>query len=326
MAAENEEKYEQTFVVGDKAELTLRNVRGSVEVVGWDRPEVHVVAVKRMGTEWGAHDAFEETTVRMEQDANRIRVRTYRADHVGLFGWLGIGRTPPEVSYTVQVPVTSDVSVRTIGGDIALSSIRGTVYSKTVSGNIELRSVSGHIIVSGISGRVKGSELSGNLAAKSVSGEVFVGLSHLSGLWSKTVSGSVDVETTIDPAGTYELSSVSGSFMLSIPPDSRATARLRASSGRAACDIPCRVTEQERGRWEAVLNGGGASIELKTVSGDLHIRPSSLAAEGGAPVQETPAAGAAEGWPEMAILKAVERGEMSVEAAVAKLAELDRVE
>lgn len=328
MANMREEKYERTLTVGNHAELTLRNVRGAITVSGWDRPEVSVSAVKILGTEWGANESFEQSTVEIEQTGSRVMVRTHRQGGGGIFGWMGIGRTPPVVNYVVQVPATSDVSVRNVDGPITISDIVGSVYSRSVDGTMTVERVSGQILANGVDSSVRGRELAGTLGIRAISGNAIVAQSRLSSMWAKTVDGNLKVETTIDPAGTYETSSVSGSLHLLVPPDARATAELNTVSGHASCSLPCQSSEQGMGRrhWSAVINGGGARISLKSVDGSLTIEPTTELAPARPATPAAPEAKAAADrqWPEMDVLKAVERGEISVEEAIARLGELDK--
>jgi hypothetical protein len=326
MTDTNEQRYEQTFAVGDHADVTLRNVRGAVDIRGWDQPQVSIIAVKTLGTEWGAREAFDQTTVEMDHDGPRVRVRTQRQGDGGIFGWIGIGRTPPVVSYTIRVPATSNISVRTVNGPLTVAGIIGTLYLRTVEGAITINQVSGQIITSGVDAAVNGSEIGGTVAAKSVSGNISLTQSQLTSFWSKAVSGNVSLETTIDPTGNYESHSVDGSFRLRVPRDSRIAADMTSMSGRLVCDLPASVSHDVGGRWRANVNGGGASVLLKTLSGDLTINEATNL-RGAAPVTSQPAAAPAPAnrdWPEMSILKDVESGALSVEQAIARLAELDK--
>jgi hypothetical protein len=120
--------------------------------------------------------------------------------------------------------------------------------------------------------------------------------------------------------------SVDGSFHLSVPAGSRASAEMASVSGGVSCALPHTVTEMRLGHWKAQVNGGGASVSLKTVSGSLVFDVAtnlSATPPPTPPPSGTPVA-ASRDWPEMAILKAVEKGEISVEAAIARLADLDK--
>ena len=77
-----EQRYEKTFNTGDRCELTLTNVRGSIRVLGWDRPEVSVVAVKRLGNYMGAQQSYDDTYVAMDQEGPAVRLA--HAHHAGV--------------------------------------------------------------------------------------------------------------------------------------------------------------------------------------------------------------------------------------------------
>ena len=147
-----EQRYEKTFSTGDHCELTLTNVRGGVHVLGWDRPEVSVVAVKRLGTYMGAQQAYDETFVAMDQQGPAVSLRTRTARGFNPFSWMGLGTTPPEVEYTVQVPRQGEVAVRCVSGPLEIKDISGSVYARTVNGDIYLERLSGSIIVHGVNG------------------------------------------------------------------------------------------------------------------------------------------------------------------------------
>ncbi|MDO9066603.1 MAG: hypothetical protein Q7U96_05945, partial [Chloroflexota bacterium] len=125
-----------------------------------------------------------------------------------------------------------------------------------------------------------------------------------------------------DPQGTYSAKTVSGNLHLFLPTDTRATIQLASTSGKAQCDLACTVSESRRGVWRGVLNGGGATVDFHTVSGNLLVGmagPEEPPAVG----QEEPAQPQAAGEaPEMSVLRAVERGDLTVEDALKQLEEL----
>jgi predicted membrane protein len=317
----SEERFEKTFTTGDHCELAVYNVRGAVQVTGWDRPEVTVVAVKRLGSYWGAQEAFDQTTVEMEQSGAAVNLRTRTGRTFSPFGWMGIGTTPPEVSYTIQVPRKSEIAVRIVGGAVQIVNVQGTVYAKSVSGDIHLEKLAGNIIVHGVSGTATAQEIAGNLGVRTVSGDVAVRQSRLDSLSGKTVSGDIAVESPLLPAAEYTIRTISGDARFFVPPDTRASVELNSTSGDVHCEFPCAVTESRRGHWRGTLNGGGASIHVHSVSGDLEIRQAGPQEPPPPAAEPEPAPVAAGESPEMAVLRAVERGEMSVEDALQKLGE-----
>jgi hypothetical protein len=319
---ERPERTERLFATGDHCELSLVNVRGSVKVVGWDKPEVAVVAVKRLGNYMGAQQAFDETTVVMDQQGPVVSLRTRMARGFNPFAWIGLGTTPPEVDYTVQVPITSEVAVRTVSGPVQVTGIQGSVYVRSVNGDLYLQAITGNTMVHSVNGRVSGQELAGNLGARTVDGAISIRGSRLATLSGRTVSGDISLESPLDPRGTYSAKTVSGNLHLFLPTNTSATIQLSSTSGKAQCDLPCTVSESRRGDWRGVLNGGGATVDFHTVSGNLLVGmagPDEPPAAGQGEPAQPPTAGEA---PEMAVLRAVERGDLTVEDALKQLEDL----
>jgi hypothetical protein len=317
-----EERLERVFATGDHCELSLVNVRGAVKVTGWDKPEVAVAAVKRLGAYMGAQQAFDETTVVMEQQGPVVSLRTRMARGFNPFAWIGLGTTPPEVDYTVQVPFKSEVAVRTVSGPVQITDIQGSVYVRSVNGDLYLQNITGNAMVHSVNGRFSGQELSGNLGARTVDGAISVRGSRLASLSGKTVSGDISLESPLDPRGLYEAKTISGNLHLFLPTDTRATIQLASTSGKAQCDLPCTVSEARRGVWRGVLNGGGATVDFHTVSGNLQVGMAGPEAPPAAGQAEPARPQAAAEAPEMAVLRAVERGELTVEEALKQLEDL----
>ena len=260
---------------------------------------------------------------------------------------MGLGATLPEVEYDVHVPRQGQVAVRCVSGPVEIKDISGSVYARTVSGDIYLERLGGSVIVHGVNGRVSAQEISGNLGARTVDSSIGIRQSRLSELSARTVSGSVTLESPLAAEGAYSVRTVSGDLRLYLPADARATLELESTSGRIQSDLPCRILDQRRGSWRATLNGGGPVVEMRSVSGSMFVgmagseaqaaaeaghpeaaRPSPSDAGQQAPVAESggpepPAAEpAGRETPELAVLRAVERGELSVDEALKKLEDL----
>jgi hypothetical protein len=321
-AAKTEEHLERVFATGDHCELSLVNVRGAIKVVGWDKPEVAVSAIKRLGNYMGAQQAFDETIVMMEQEGPVVSLRTRMARGFSPFAWLGLGTTPPEVDYMVQVPTTSEVAVRTVSGPVEITGIQGAVYVRSVNGDLYLQDVSGNAMVHTVNGRFSGQELAGNLGARTVDGAISIRRGRLASLSAKTVSGDISVESPLDPRGTYSATTISGSLHLFVPADTRASIQLASASGKVQCELACVVSESRRGAWRGALNGGGAAVDFHTVSGNLLVGLAGPEAPPSA-ARDEPAQPQSPGEaPEMAVLRAVERGDLTVEDALKQLEDL----
>lgn len=314
-----EKCYEQVFATGDRCILTLRNVSGQVTIAGWEQPQVHVEATKRMGTYWGAQQAFEETFVEMRHHGPIVHLRTRRERTFNPFAWMGLGTTWPDVDYTVQIPFDSQVSVRIVGGLIHLIGLRGLFHARAVSGSISLERIAGTMILIGVGGRLNLQEVSGKLGVRTVDGRIVVRQSRLDSFFGKTVSGDMALETPLLNQATYGARSVSGSWHLFLPPDARATVELVSTSGLLHCELPCQIAQVRHGHWQGTINGGdGAKVLFRSVSGNLTVshagpwEPPAAWVPAEKPLQPAESA-------DMSILQAVAKGEISLEEALGRL-------
>jgi len=317
-----EKCYEQVFATGDSCELVLRNVSGRVTITGWEHPQVHAVAIKRIGTYWGAQQAFEETFVDMHQRGSTVYLRTCRERTFNPFAWMGLGTTWPDVDYTVRMPFKGRVSVRVVGGLVHITDLQGSLYARAISGSISLERVSGTMILIGVSGRLTMQEVSGNLGIRTVDGRVVARQSRLDSFFGKTVSGDIALETPLLSQATYSARSVSGDWRLFLPPEARATVELVSTSGLVHCELPCQITQIKHGCWQGTVNGGdGATVVFRSASGNLTIshagpgEPPPAREPGGASLQPPESA-------DMIILQAVAQGEISLEEALERLERL----
>lgn len=343
MAVESE-SFERTFAVGEAGELVLTNISGTVEVRGWDFPDIRVSGTKRMKgfLPWvSPEEGYRATRIEMEQQGSRVTVRTTRQGEGfwNFLQWLG---GVAQVDYTVRVPRRCNVVVDLVAGRLSVDEIRGNVITRTVSAGQSLRGLDGSLAVSTVSGGIVAEDLRGKAAIRTVSGAVRASRCRFASLSGRTVSGDIDVETPLDPAGSYDFQNVSATIRLALPPGAGCTAEMQSVGGSVRSELPGRVVETTRGKWQAEVNGGGPLVRVKSVSGSLLLvgaipaalpgqaeqprpaEPAAASAHPAAPAEPTPAGEEVSRESIMTmILEAVERGELSVDEAAARLSELD---
>jgi hypothetical protein len=350
-----EERIERTFQTGDSAEIEIGNVSGTIEIQGWNRPEVQIVAVKQ-----GDNG---DTTVEIGGEGTRVWARTRSARGVrGLFGWLRHGEEVVRVDYAVRVPHTSSVAVSGVSGPINIAEIARAVKVHSVDGQITLRDLTGDVSAQTVNSAVEGRRIDGTLAVETVSGGVDLSDSRLSSLRAESVDGSiratgqidnllaeaingtVDLATDLNPHGEYAVKTVNGSFHLAVPPDTACEVVASGVNIDVVCGLPHAVEEKRWGRWAGHVNdGGGADVRFNTVNGVLRITEEEAPAVGArepsaepvpamatlAPEVEAPAPAtavdeaAAPALSKMDILKMVEQGELAVEDALERLRNLN---
>lgn len=181
--------------------------------------------------------------------------------------------------------VGNSLKAKTAGGNIAIGGVNGEVLAETSGGNIEAGKVSsnatlqtsgGDISLRGARGVALAKTAGGNLRLEGISGSV----------QAKTAGGNVLVELVPSGTGKSWLVTAGGEVKLYVPESAKASveARLRIEGGWESqikkydirSDFQPESYEKDQGKREIratyKLNGGGESISLETVNGNIEIR------------------------------------------------------
>jgi hypothetical protein len=235
----------------------------------------------------------------------------------------GIGRRT--VQLDIQVPAEAELGIDTASGWLEADGLRGEQRFKTTSGEVRLRRASGAIELGVVSGDTT-IDLDGaaTLTVRSVSGDLEVRGGRIDTLRLATTSGDIRVDSELSSGADHSIETLSGDVELLADGGVRVDAR--TVSGDLSSDLPHR-TEGRMGRRALIVGDGATRLSFRSVSGDLRIHDRSGAMP--APPTGHPSAAAMPAPPapaddeRMTILRALERGELDVAAAMARLAELD---
>ena len=313
----------------------------------------------QIGLEWDHERIRGQRRAVAHELEDAVRAGDFAALGAHIGAW--VGRIPgprPDVDVAIKVPALCDVTVRTVTGDVEIEGVTGNLYIESASGDVSLAGVRGNLIGKSASGEFEVDGFAGRLGLRTASGDVSVRGGELPAVSIGTVSGDIELSGLLVQDGEYTIQTTSGDTALALPADTRCSVKIRTVSGDVDCDLPYQRTRESRRHMRLDVNGGGPVIEFGSISGDLEITKLSgapapaTAPPEGAPTQrlrreDSPAASgtgetfrvagdvpttrvaAAEQTPgaprqsaEMAILEAIERGELSVEDGLARLAEL----
>jgi hypothetical protein len=323
------DRVEQRIEVTEPCSLYVKNVSGQVSVrVG----ESGVVVVR--ASKHGSERRRNNTSILVDHAGNEVRVRTQGG---GRGTWI-MGKSVCSVDYDIEVPLGTVVSVKTVSADARVAGTSGPATIETVSGDALLETLEGDLSFTSVSGDIRVRALSGTLAGRTTSGDVRVEHSELSRFNLNTVSGDLVLDTPLSRDGHYLAKTVSGDLLLRVPSDTGATVQLKTTSGDVHCDLPVDIIRAGRRFWQGRINGGGAAVEMSSVSGDLRITRSGSSSRAASaslgtnfvrPVQPPepprpptpPAPPAAEPSDRgtSTILRDLESGEITVEEALARL-------
>jgi len=229
------ETEEMTFEVNADARISLENVNGDIRITGGSGGKVHLVAVKKAGSQ----EYLDKLKVVVDADKDYIRIETRHPSSEGRwFNWNDGNDNSGSVSYVLEVPETVNLdSISTVNGDVEITAVLGKVKAETVNGSLEAMGLEGDV----------------NL---------------------ETVNGSIRAEFERMGGGQrVSADAVNGKIVLVLPVD--ASARVEAETVNGSIDADDFGLEPEKGfvgrDLSGEIGGGNARISLDTVNGSIEI-------------------------------------------------------
>lgn len=259
-------------------EVLISNVSGTVDVRGWDRNEVQV-------------------TGHLGDDVERLDLTSSGGRTVVKVVLPSGNNRDAESEITVQVPRGSRVvEVSAVSADVTSQGVLGTQRLKTVSGEItadiagddsEVRSVSGDLTVrssgkpislraNSVSGSLDLTNGAGKLEVVTVSGSAKVHMVEASDIRGRTTSGDLEVHAKLVKDGRVDVEGVSGDMTLYVSAPGGISTEIESFSGDIDGCLASGVERVSKYGPGVRLNlrsveGGGARVRAKTLSGDIEI-------------------------------------------------------
>lgn len=243
IAATLEETLKKRLPAENVKQVTLSNVNGSVQVTGWDKQEVEIIAYKkvRASDSEKARELLNKLEVEIVETSRDIEITTLlprrRDKGGGFFAWLfDITGTDVSVKYEIKVPFKMDLDVRSTNGSVQIDHCQGMIKLHTTNG------------------KITGDKISGNIVAK-------------------TTNGQIEIEIVkIDPDEDMSLKTTNGSIRIYLPDDVNADIKAKTTNGSIRCELPLTERyEKSKRRLEGSINKGGPMIYLKTTNGSIKI-------------------------------------------------------
>jgi DUF4097 and DUF4098 domain-containing protein YvlB len=272
-----ESRIEKDLELQPKGQLILESDVGSVTVTGASRSGAHIVITSERG------DLNDELEFNLSSSAGIAHVTARRK---GDFGWShGIS-----VHFEIEVPTETSTELRTGGGSITLSGLRGRADLKTSGGSIT---------VTGLNGDLEGYTSGGPIRVREVTGDTHVATSggpidvealegslraHTSGggIRIDKVSGYVEAKTSggsiraTYSAGNHhggDLETSGGSIEMVIDRSANLNLDASTSGGSVSSDLPVQVVGTvSHSSMHGTIGSGGEELRLHTSGGSIHIR------------------------------------------------------
>lgn len=291
--AKIERLIEKSFSVPNGGLLTVETQGGDIRVVPGAGSEVKVVAkqvFRKAETEAEADTVAADLQMTIEQTGGNVTaVAKYEKKAAGMVwgGW-----PPVQVSFTVTVPTTYNVTLRTSGGDVTVGDLQGEARARTSGGDISLGRIAGVVDASTSGGDVtlqegaKSAKLStsggdiriakvvGDTEARTSGGDIEVG--EVGGrLDAHTSGGNVKARLNGPLAGDCSLGTSGGNVSVSLVRG--ASFDLDASTSGGGVEANGLTIAIEKGgvgksRLAGKVNGGGPELKLRTSGGNIRVK------------------------------------------------------
>jgi hypothetical protein len=261
---------EKRFVLeaGRAAEVELVTFDGSVEVRGWDRPEVHVT-VEKTGVSKEIVDAM---AVRSSQEGGKIRLEAVPASTGDWMAGL-VNRTSHHARLIATVPSSCHLLVRTRDGNLKVEGVNGRVDLETDDGGVRGVALGGDVRVRTGDGSIKLESLEGRLVADTSDGSIVLG-GQFHGLTANTGDGSISIrlEPGSRPDTDWDISTSDGGISVQLPDPF--SAELDASTGEGvvrggqALGL-AKGEKRPAGALRGRLGEGGRLVRIRSGDGSI---------------------------------------------------------
>ena len=254
--------------------VEIDNPSGSTRVVGWDRAEVMVTGTLGPGADGLS---FESTRKRTEISLDMEGDPHGSPSHLEIRVPAGSRVEISSFNASIEVSgVKGSVKADTVQGRIAITEVAGEVSADTVNGAVEVSGSPRRVRAESVNGSVTVSGASGDLEASTVNGRLLVSGGAFERVKLETVNGRVAFDGELKPDATLDVESVGGAVELRLPARTSAYFTISTFSGDIRNELG--PAAQSASKWTSekelsfTLGGGGATVRVETLSGDIEIR------------------------------------------------------
>ena len=238
-----EQEIEKEFNFAPGGTLILKNLKGQIEISGWEEDRVEIAVLKTVPKDKDpakSREWIEKVKVEIKKEGDEIKVVTSWDD-----------KLPVDVSYWISVPRRTDIVV---------NSVKSYVMLENLEGNIEINVVDGSMLLQNLAGNLESSLVNGPMLLEGMQGNFSI----------KTVNGNIEAQV----GGLYsgELCAVNGKIAIKLPLS--AAVDLKASTLDGDIHVDPRFNIDSRAGNQMItgkLNGGGRSVDICSVSGKIVI-------------------------------------------------------
>lgn len=268
---------DQTRPLHADGKVEISNLKGSIQVRVWDKPEVHIGGSLGRGVDTfdirGDRDEL-EIIVRYPRVSNDSSEPTDLVIDVPTLASLDIDGVAVEIS--VIGTAGRSLEIDSVSGNITVAGAPRKADIESVSGDLKLTLNSADVEAQSVSGSVNlRGRLDGRVEVETVSGNITVDSrgERVRRLSSTTVSGSATLRVGLADGGSIEAESVSGNIKVVTPKSLSATVHAESFSGHLRA--PGVTIDKPRfgpgSSFEHRYGNGSGEIDMETFSGSAEL-------------------------------------------------------
>lgn len=230
--SEAREEWKKSYTLDAAGQLTIENTNGTITVRPGTGPTVEITATRIAKA--GTDEAAKKllADTRIDESASGSSVKLSSRS-----ARMHLGGTQYRVDYEVRAPAGIALKLSATNGEIDVTDWEGRVEMSATNGSLE------------------GTGLRGEVDASTTNGKIEIRLAQLS-------DRGVNVETT------------NGEVSIEVPKDAKGRIVARVSNGGISVDgLNAEASPSNtRRRYEAVINGGGPTVNIETTNGGINVR------------------------------------------------------
>lgn len=267
---------ERRFTVSGQAKVILSTFDGSIEVRGWDRPEVLIEVEKHAPDQ----ESADRIRIDSRQDGSLVTVTIPQPDS----GRSGSMYRSPSARIVAAVPLQTELVIRSGDGSVSVRRVNGPHDIRTDDGSVRVSDARGALLVRTEDGSVVLDDVHGAVDAESGDGSIVVD-GVVSGLRLETRDGSIrfTARDGSSVSSDWTVTTGDGSVRGRLPKtvnaevdaesrDGRVTVEGLSASGRREASSDDREARRGRRSAKGTLGSGGRLVKLRTGDGSITVQ------------------------------------------------------
>ncbi|TQV76530.1 DUF4097 domain-containing protein [Aliikangiella marina] len=257
--------------------VEIHNVRGEINIIGWDQPKVTV-----KGT---LDDLTEKFVFASKGSTTYIKVKLPKNSRHHNRDGSNLSINVPQGSEVVFSGVATDLTIskidggldiKSVSGDISINETKGRTQINSISGILKLKDVVGSLEVSTISGDLDADVSCDKVRVSGVSADLKVKLDSIQSAKVSNVSGDTTISGVLNSDGELDMGSVSGTAVYVVDGELDARVVMETAPGG---DIVNDYTDDKpissfinSQNLRFTAGEGKGRVKMSTVSGDVGLK------------------------------------------------------